>query len=133
MGGTALGKIAQEYGRAPESRWDDCFTMGRIPKERRMLPQEKTDPQENPLCCALTYRRAADERFVSGDGIGWSARTIRFQGLSSLAAGDAAEVRLEAVKGLFPPLMVLAEVSACHEIIAGRFEITGHIKGILTL
>ncbi|MEY4685077.1 MAG: hypothetical protein RLZ25_1536 [Pseudomonadota bacterium] len=98
-----------------------------------MLPQEKTDPQENPLCCPLTYRRAADEHFVKGDGIGWSARTIRFQGFDSLAPGDAAEVRLEAVKGLFPPLMVLAEVSACQSIQGGRFEITGHIKGILTL
>lgn len=98
-----------------------------------MLPQEKTDPQENPLCCALTYRRAADEGFVSGDGIGWSARTIRFQGGNSLASGDAAEVRLEAVKGLFPPLMVLAEVSHCQAIMGGRYEITGQIKGILTL
>jgi hypothetical protein len=98
-----------------------------------MLPKEKTDPQENPLCCALTYRRAADEGFVAGDGTGWSARTIRFQGLHPLAAGDAAEVRLEAVKGLFPPLMVLAEVSACQAIMGDRFEITGQIKGILTL
>lgn len=55
-----------------------------------MLPKEKTDPKENPLCCALTYRRAADEGFVSGDGIGWSARTIRFQGANGLSAGDAA-------------------------------------------
>ncbi len=98
-----------------------------------MLPKEKTDPQENPLCCALTYRRAAEETFVIGDGIGWSARTIRFQGSDSLLAGEAAEVRLEAVKGLFPPLMVLAEVSACQSIMGGRYEITGHIKGILTL
>ncbi|MEY2697747.1 MAG: hypothetical protein RL333_1885 [Pseudomonadota bacterium] len=98
-----------------------------------MLPKEKTDPEENPLCCALTYRRAADEGFVSGDGIGWSARSIRFQGDHGLSAGDAAEVRLEAVKGLFPPLMVLVEVSACQTIMGGRHEITGQIKGILTL
>ena len=98
-----------------------------------MLPKEKTDPQENPLCCALTYRRAADEGFVGGDGIGWSARTIRFQGANGLSAGDAAEVRLEAVKGLFPPLMVLVEVSACQTIMGERYEITGQIKGILTL
>jgi len=98
-----------------------------------MLPKEKTDPQENPLCCALTYRRALDEDFVAGDGIGWSARNIRFQGLRSLDAGDAAEVRLEAVKGLFPPMMVLAEVSTCQAVLGGRFEITGQIKGILTL
>lgn len=107
--------------------------MGLVLREMPMLPKEKTDPQENPLCCALTYRRAADDVFVSGDGIGWSARTIRFQGMHSLADGDATEVRLEAVKGLFPPLMVLAEVSACQSIMGGRYEITGQIKGILTL
>lgn len=98
-----------------------------------MLPKEKTDPQEHPLCCALTYRRAADGGFVSGDGIGWSGRTIRFQGCDSLTCGDAVEVRLEAVKGLFPPLMVLAEVTHCQSIMDDRFEITGQIKGILTL
>ncbi|HAZ42654.1 MAG TPA: hypothetical protein DCY52_10325 [Methylococcaceae bacterium] len=107
--------------------------MRRDSEELLMLPKEKTDPQENPLCCALIYRRAADEDFVQGDGIGWSTRIIRFQGIKSLVAGDAAEVRLEAVKGLFPPLMVLTEVSACQAIMGGRFEITGQIKGILTL
>lgn len=52
-----------------------------------MLPQEKTDPQENPLCCPLTYRRAADEHFVKGDGIGWSAGRFGFKDLTVLRLG----------------------------------------------
>lgn len=98
-----------------------------------MLPLGKTDPQETPLCCALQYRRAGDDHAATGDGIGWSARAIRFQGADALRSGEAVEVRLEAVRGVFPPLMILAEVGDCREISAGRYEMGGQIKGILTL
>jgi hypothetical protein len=98
-----------------------------------MLPLGKTDPQETPLCCALHYRRAGGEASAAGDGIGWSARIIRFQGDLEMSRGAAVEVQLEAVRGLFPPLMILAEVSDCQGASGGRYEISGQIKGILTL
>lgn len=98
-----------------------------------MLPLGKTDPQETPLCCSLVYRPLAMERCTPGDGIGWSDRMIRFQGGAALEVAEGVEVRLEAVRGVFPPLMVLAEVSGCRELSPSRFEISGYIKGIMTL
>ncbi len=98
-----------------------------------MLPLGKTDLQETPLCCALAYRPASDDAFAFGDGIGWSGRSIRFQGSDGLTLHEAVEVRLEAVRGVFPPLMILAEVTGCRELSKTRFEISGQIKGILTL
>lgn len=97
------------------------------------LPFEKLDPLETPLCCDLRYRRMAGGSLNVGLGIGWSSRSVRFQGEVPLLPGEGLEIRLDAVRGLFPPLMVLAEVSGCREQVSGHYELSALVKGILTL
>mgnify|MGYP006300556179 CR=1 FL=1 len=58
---------------------------------------------------------------------------VRFQGSVPLALGVAVEIRLDGVRGLFPPLMVLAEVAGSRERSPNLHEISGLIKGIVTL
>lgn len=98
-----------------------------------MLPRTRTDPQENPLCCALRYRGLDQAALADGAGIGWSARNIRFQGGASAEPGAALEIRLDAVRGLIPALMILAEVTACEAQGRNQFELAAAIRGILAL
>ena len=100
---------------------------------QNLLPLEKLDPLETPLCCGLWYRQVARGEFLEGSGIGWSSRSVRFQGSAPIVSGEAIELRLEGVRGVFPPVMVLAEAVDSRVMSSGRFELTGLIKGILTL
>jgi hypothetical protein len=47
-----------------------------------------------------------------------------------LRIAEAAEVRIEAVKGLSPPLTAYIEITACDKDASGNYRIAGLIKGL---
>lgn len=126
-----LQKIAQASSAVRPSRWTIIEPL--TDHHTDMLPRTRTDPQENPLCCALRYRGLGQPELADGAGIGWSARNIRFQGSTSAKPGAALEIRLDAVRGLIPALMILAEVTSCEAQGRNRFELAAAIRGILAL
>lgn len=98
-----------------------------------MLSLERSERSESPLRCPLAYRRLGAEGLGEGTGIGWSGRTIRFSGDVPVRPGGAIEIRLEAVRGFIPALMVLAEVTQCESRPGARYELVGAIRGILAI
>lgn len=86
--------------------------------------------QETPLHGKVVYRRMADPDGVVGEGISFSGGGIQFRGRLPLRIAEAAEVRIDAVKGLSPPLIAYIEVSRCDREDSGSYRIAGVIKGI---
>lgn len=86
--------------------------------------------QETPLHGKVVYRRIADSDGVAGEGISFSGGGIQFRGALPLRIAEAAEVRIDAVKGLSPPLTAYIEVSRCDREDSGNYRIAGVIKGI---
>ena len=92
-------------------------------EDRRISP-------ENPLRGKVLYRRIAESEPVQGEGISFSGSGIQFSGPRSLTQGEAAEVRIDAVKGLSPPLTAYIEVTRCEPDDAKGYRIDGLVKGI---
>lgn len=84
-----------------------------------------------PIHC-LTYRHVAETSLTPGDGIAFSGGEIQFRGPLALPLAQAAEVRIEAVKGISPPLTAYIEVTRCDRTGGGGYHIAGVIKGIRT-
>ncbi|RQW84135.1 MAG: hypothetical protein EHM62_01090 [Methylococcus sp.] len=87
-------------------------------------------PDETPLHSRVEYRHIAASETCSGEGIALSGAGIRFRGDGPLPVGEAAEVRIGAVKGLAPPLLAYIEVSHCERETTGGWRIAGVINGI---
>ena len=87
-------------------------------------------PDETPLHSRVEYRHIAASATCSGEGIALSGAGIRFRGDGPFPVGEAAEVRIDAVKGLAPPLLAYIEVSHCEREASGAWRIAGVIKGI---
>ena len=85
---------------------------------------------ENPLHGKVLYRRIAESEPVEGEGISFSGSGIQFSGAHPLSRGEAAEVRIDAVKGLSPPLTAYIEVTRCDPDNVKRYRIEGLVKGI---
>lgn len=86
--------------------------------------------QETPLHCKVIYRRIAEPHPVTGEGISFSGGGIQFRGSLALRIAEAAEVHIDAVKGLSPPLTAYIEISACDQEESGNYRIAGLIKGL---
>jgi len=95
-------------------------------EERRLSP-------ENSLRGKVLYRRIAESEPVQGEGISFSGSGIQFSGPRALAPGEAAEVRMDAVKGLSPPLTAYIEVTLCDPDAEKGYRIDGLVKGIRCL
>lgn len=89
--------------------------------------------EETSLCCSLTYRSISETEAATGEGVCLTGSEIRFHGRSPLSIGVAAEVCIEAVRGLSPPLKVYIEVARCEDAEADGYLLTGLIKGIRSL
>ena len=87
-------------------------------------------PDETPLHSRVEYRHIAASATCCGEGIALSGAGIHFRGDGPLPVGEAAEVRIDAVKGLAPPLLAYIEVSHCEREVSGAWRIAGVIKGI---
>lgn len=92
-------------------------------EERRVSP-------ENPLRGKVLYRHIAASEPVQGEGISFSGSGIQFSGSHPLPRGEAAEVRIDAVKGLSPPLTAYIEVTRCDLDEVLGYRIDGLVKGI---
>jgi hypothetical protein len=86
--------------------------------------------QETPIHCKVVYRRISEPDGVAGEGISFSGGGIQFRGALPLRIAEAAEVHIDAVKGLSPPLTAYIEVSRCDREDSGNYRISGVIKGI---
>ena len=95
-------------------------------EERRLRP-------ENSLRGKVLYRCIAESEPVQGEGISFSGSGIQFSGPRALAPGEAAEVRMDAVKGLSPPLTAYIEVTLCDPDAEKGYRIDGLVKGIRCL
>lgn len=87
-------------------------------------------PQETPLHGKVAYRRIGGAGWSRGEGISYSGGGIQFQGEAALPAEQAAEVHMDAVKGMSPPLTAYIEVTRCDASETGGYHIAGVIKGI---
>ena len=86
--------------------------------------------QETPIQCTVAYRCIAEAETVEGEGISLTGSGICFRGPTPLPVGQAAEVRIGAVRGLSPPLVAFIELTVCERDAAGDFRMAGTIKGI---
>lgn len=98
-----------------------------------MMSVQASHRKETSLCCRLTYRSISGADALPGEGVCLTGDEIRFLGHSPLSIGVAAEVCIEAVKGMSPPLKVYIEVARCEKAEAGGYLLTGIIKGIRSL
>ena len=87
-------------------------------------------PQETLLHDKVVYRRIGVAEWSRGEAIAYSGGAIQFKGEAPLPAELAAEVHMEAVKGMAPPLATYIEVTRCEAIETGGYLIVGVIKGI---
>ena len=95
-----------------------------------MNQQNHRKIQETPIHCPIAYRRMAEPTMAAGEGIGFSGGGIQFRGALPLRVAEAAEVHIDAVKGLSPPLTAYIEVFRCEPEAAGSYRIEGVIKGL---
>lgn len=111
-----------------------CITMShpQITQAMTVKNEETRESPENPLRGKVLYRPIARSEPIEGEGIAFSGSRIRFSGEQSLSEGAAAEVRIEAVKGLSPALTAYIEISRCEPDDLLGFCIEGTVKGLLT-
>lgn len=111
-----------------------CITMSHPPitQATSVKNEEPREGPENPLRGKVLYRPIAQSEPIEGGGIAFSGSRIRFSGGQSLSEGAAAEVQIEAVRGLSPPLTAYIEISRCEPDDRLGFCIEGTVKGLLT-
>lgn len=80
--------------------------------------------------CPLRYRSLARPEFHPGIALALGGGDALFCGQEALSPGLAAEVRVDAVKGVAPPLTLYVEISTCDAEISGGYRMSGVIKGI---
>ncbi len=95
-----------------------------------MKNQEPHESPEKPLHGKVLYRRISDQDSFRGEGVSLGGSELRFTGEQPLTKGEAAEVRIDAVKGLSPPLTAYIEVATCAQDGAQGYRIEGVVKGI---
>lgn len=86
--------------------------------------------QETVLHGKVAYRRIGATTWLQGEGISSSGGGIQFRGEAPLPAELAAEVHMDAIKGMSPPLTAYIEVTRCDAVETGGYRIMGVIKGI---
>lgn len=86
--------------------------------------------QEALLHGKVAYRQIGATTWFRGEGISSSGGGIEFTGEEPLRAELAAEVHMDAIRGMSPPLTAYIEVTRCDAIGFGAYRITGVIKGI---
>lgn len=78
----------------------------------------------------VRYRSLAGFGFHPGMALTLGDGNVLFCGQEALKPGLAAEVHLDAVKGVAPPLTLYVEVRTCEEDASSGYRMGGAIKGI---
>jgi hypothetical protein len=108
------------------------ITMETQIQEFAVSEVERRGFQRSPIQCPVVYRPVSGGQRVEGTGINLSGGGILFEGAEPLAVGSAAEVHIDAVRGLTPPLTLYIEVVRCEATEAGLYRVAGAINGLRT-
>lgn len=95
-----------------------------------LAPNEKRDFTRMQAHCKMRFRIADSDTFTEATCGNISGSGILFEAPVPVAAGKAAEIHIEPVNRITPPLTAYIEVIRCESVGNDRYEIAGAIKGI---